>query len=253
MRRRSVLRRQRYSGCRFNSISTKAYRGFPDIDHIVLDAGFSEIRLAGSQVKVHDGLPRTGYHYTDHCLNRLQFDIYQDRTSIGVAACPKVRNTGLPTGSCHCANNIGGHMQRSISRASLLGAALFSVSTIAMGQGQPDLGKFEYDSNCAVCHGTTGEGGGPYASQFMKTPPPDLTILAKTNGGVFPIQRVYETIDGRNEVAAHGPRHMPIWGADYSTKAAQRMSDIPQVDFPEAYARARILLLIDYLYRIQKK
>ena len=144
-------------------------------------------------------------------------------------------------------------MRRSITRASLLSAALFSVSTFALSQSQPDLGKYEYDSNCAVCHGTTGEGGGPYASQFMKTPPPDLTILAKNNGGVFPIKHVYETIDGRNEVAAHGPRFMPIWGADYSTKAAQHMANIPLADFPEAYARTRILLLIDYLYRIQKK
>jgi len=145
-------------------------------------------------------------------------------------------------------------MQRStIRRASLLSAALFSVSTVAMGQSQPDLGKFEYESNCAVCHGATGQGGGPYASQFMKTPPPDLTTLAKQNGGVFPINRVYETIDGRAEIPAHGPRHMPIWGADYSTKAAQGMADVPLRDFPEIYARNRILLLIDYLYRIQKQ
>ena len=145
-------------------------------------------------------------------------------------------------------------MQRSISKGCLVSAAILFASNVAIAQNQPDLGKWEYDSNCAVCHGTTGQGGGPYASEFMKTPPPDLTILAKRNGGVFPIQRVYETIDGRGpEIRAHGPRHMPIWGSDYSTKAATRMADIPLADFPEIYARTRILLLIDYLYRIQQK
>jgi len=185
----------------------------------------------------------------------VPIDLDQHGASLGVAAYFKV--TSSPYWWIYYyyyANTTRGFMHRSISKASLFSAALLSVSTVAMGQSQPDLGKFEYESNCAVCHGPTGQGGGPYASQFMKTPPPDLTTLAKQNGGVFPIQRVYEMIDGRGpEIPAHGPRHMPIWGDDYSTRAAQRMADVPMVGFPAAYARNRILSLIDYLYRIQKQ
>ena len=124
---------------------------------------------------------------------------------------------------------------------------------MALAQSAPDFGKREYESNCAVCHGVTGEGGGPYASVFMKTPPSDLTTIARRNGGVFPIQRVYETIDGRGrEIQAHGPSHMPIWGADYVATANARMADITLASYPEVYVRNRILALIDYLYRIQK-
>ena len=32
----------------------------------------------------------------------------------------------------------------------------------------------------------------------MKTPPTDLTVLAKNNNGVFPYDMVYQVIDGRN-------------------------------------------------------
>ena len=144
-------------------------------------------------------------------------------------------------------------MQRSISKACLVSAAMLCASSLALAQTAPDFGKREFESNCAVCHGVTGEGGGPYASVFMKTPPSDLTTIAKRNGGVFPLQRIYETVDGRGvEIQAHGPRHMPIWGADYVAWADDRMADATLTTYPEVYARNRILVLVDYLYRIQK-
>ncbi len=74
-----------------------------------------------------------------------------------------------------------------------------------------DAGKLEYQMGCAACHGTDGKGGGPVSSQ-LKAPPPDLTILAKKNNGVFPFNSVYEVIDGRKVVIAHDTRDMPIWG-----------------------------------------
>jgi hypothetical protein len=63
--------------------------------------------------------------------------------------------------------------------------------------------------------------------------------------------QVYEVIDGRKEVQAHGPRDMPIWGADYSVKAAEHYVDVPYD--PESYVRARILALIEYINRLQAK
>jgi hypothetical protein len=39
-----------------------------------------------------------------------------------------------------------------------------------------------------------------------------LTTLAQRNGGVFPAERVANSIDGRDLPLAHGTREMPVWG-----------------------------------------
>jgi mono/diheme cytochrome c family protein len=72
-------------------------------------------------------------------------------------------------------------------------------------------GADEYYRLCAVCHGEGGHGDGPMA-RMLKTPPPNLTLLAKNNSGHFPFLRVLEMIDGRNMIAVHGSREMPVWG-----------------------------------------
>jgi hypothetical protein len=83
--------------------------------------------------------------------------------------------------------------------------------------------------------------------------PADLTVLAKKNNGVFPFGAVYEAIDGRKAVMAHGPRDMPIWGMQYSqSQIEQSVRRYSSLD-PEALVRARILAIIDYLNRIQEK
>ena len=89
-------------------------------------------------------------------------------------------------------------------------AVLLALQAQAWAQ-KPDVGKAEYLSSCAVCHGTDAKGKGSLAGQ-LKAAPADLTQLAKKNGGVFPLNAVYEKIDGRQDVKAHGPRDMPIWG-----------------------------------------
>ena len=66
------------------------------------------------------------------------------------------------------------------------------------------------------------------------------------NAGVFPFMRVYETIDGRQELQARGPREMPIWGKDYSTMT-NPLSD------SESITRAKILALTEYIFRLQAK
>ena len=45
----------------------------------------------------------------------------------------------------------------------------------------------------------------------LSVAPPDLTVLAETNGGTFPLERVVRRIDGRDEVLAHGGP-MPVFG-----------------------------------------
>jgi len=132
----------------------------------------------------------------------------------------------------------------------VLGVAALGLSVNAVAQTEKhDWGKFEYLSHCGVCHGKTGQGDGPYRD-FLNKSPSDLTTLAKRNGGVFPINRVYETIDGREVIQSHGTRDMPVWGADFATSA--RETSLLYYT-PEVIARSRILLLVDYLYRIQGK
>jgi mono/diheme cytochrome c family protein len=123
------------------------------------------------------------------------------------------------------------------------------VTLAAEKVGKIDHGMQEYRDNCAVCHGDKGKGDGPYGEFISKIP--DLTVLSKNNKGVFPIDRVYGIIDGRQQIKAHGPRDMPIWGERYGIAAAEHYRD---VDYDqEAYIRSRVLFLVDYLYRLQVK
>lgn len=64
---------------------------------------------------------------------------------------------------------------------------------------------------CAACHGTSARGDGPLASSMTRKPA-DLTEIAKRNGGVFPSELVFRTIDGKNPVRGHGGPDMPVWG-----------------------------------------
>ena len=138
------------------------------------------------------------------------------------------------------------------------GAFALAAATAAQAQqsgtaAQPifDTGKNEYQAHCAVCHGAGGEGDGPY-SGFLTTTIPNLTTLTKRNGGVFPVVKVYETIDGRERVPAHGPSDMPIWGPRYSAEIGEGLYDDLRVN-RAAYTRARVLLLTEYISRLQVK
>lgn len=115
-----------------------------------------------------------------------------------------------------------------------------------------DVGKAEYNAACASCHGLQGLGDGPAADQ-MKAKMPDITGLAKANNGVFPFDRVYQIIDGRQEIKSHGSREMPIWGAAFRRQSSIYFDTYPAVADPESAARSRILALTEYVYRLQRK
>ena len=132
------------------------------------------------------------------------------------------------------------------------------IAGAAQAQDQ-DIGKGEFQSSCATCHGTDGKGNGPLREQ-LKVPPSDLTMLARNNNGVFPTNAVYETIDGSKTVPAHGTREMPIWGErfnpiinlpHYVDPSYWKMAGPEQS--PEVVVRKRILAVVDYLSRIQQK
>jgi mono/diheme cytochrome c family protein len=96
---------------------------------------------------------------------------------------------------------------------------------------------------CASCHGESGRGNGAVAI-FLRKRPADLTQIAKLNKGTFPADRVYQQIDGRKGVKAHGESQMPVWGDAFSRTAT---------DADEAAVKEKIEALVDHLASIQEK
>lgn len=94
---------------------------------------------------------------------------------------------------------------------------------------------------CASCHGATAQGDGPLA-QSMTRRPANLVEIAKRNGGQFPSEMVFRTIDGRNPVRGHGGPDMPVWGDAFAR--SRRGGDPAQV-------KRLIDSLVDYLESIQ--
>ena len=132
----------------------------------------------------------------------------------------------------------------------LILATTLSLSKMASAQKEKaDVGKLEFEVHCAVCHGMDAKGNGPYVSS-LKAAPPDLTLIARSNGGVFPSDRIIGVIDGRVQVTSHGSRDMPIWGDRYEITAAEHFAGSPYDQ--EAFIRGRVLILADYLSRIQQ-
>jgi mono/diheme cytochrome c family protein len=132
----------------------------------------------------------------------------------------------------------------------LVTASLLVGGSVLAADKLIDVGKGEYNAACASCHGLQGKGDGPAADQ-MKTKAPDITGLAKANNGVFPFDKVYQIIDGRAEIKAHGSREMPIWGAAFRRQTSVYFENY--AGDPESGARSRILALTEYVYRLQQK
>jgi mono/diheme cytochrome c family protein len=100
-----------------------------------------------------------------------------------------------------------------------------------------------YKEYCAVCHGKDGKGGGP-AADALKTPPPDLTTLAKRHDGKFPDAYVANVLrNGAKAPTVHGSAEMPVWGP--LLKSLKPMDD--------AQVNMRISNLTDYLKSLQAK
>lgn len=132
------------------------------------------------------------------------------------------------------------------------GILLISLSANAFAEGSADLGKIEYESACAACHGLNGKGDDSVLKSELVKQVPDLTELSRQNNGVFPFESVYQIIDGRKEIKTHGSRDMPIWGAAFKSQASvyfDRMSPFNS----ESIIRSRILALTEYLHRLQVK
>jgi mono/diheme cytochrome c family protein len=123
----------------------------------------------------------------------------------------------------------------------------------AAGQGPPTrqppplilkstVGADLYQFYCAGCHGATGRGGTARSTQ--RTAPPDLTVLARQNNGIFPRERVRATITFGPGVAAkgaHGTADMPVWGVVFRG-----------LDASDTMTASRIDNLVMYLESLQE-
>lgn len=101
-----------------------------------------------------------------------------------------------------------------------------------------------YKRFCSACHGAGGEGNGPVAASF-RIVVPDLTLIAKRQGGTFPTERIHRIIDGRLVPAPHGTREMPIWGWEFASVTPEGIPDLATGD--QLIAR-----LVEHLRSIQK-
>lgn len=131
---------------------------------------------------------------------------------------------------------------------------LLVVISIASGEGKqavnkaqtemPDVasGKKTYMEYCAACHGDGGKDMGPAASA-LKTPPSDLTALAKRHAGRFPEEYVTEIVRFGKPIQPHGSADMPVWGPIFGVRDK----------FNEVAVRRRIKNLCDYLATLQEK
>ena len=138
--------------------------------------------------------------------------------------------------------------------AMLLAALLFSSAAAIGAQNASKTIKKEpiqvtsaasgeemFNTYCAVCHGKSGKGDGPAASEF-KIPPANLTLLAKNKGGTFPEAYVSQVIrTGPRDAKAHGSEDMPVWGKLFAS-----MGD-------DATVKLRIHNLTSYIETLQVK
>lgn len=97
-----------------------------------------------------------------------------------------------------------------VATAALAAALVCAAAPANATEPQAPVGQEIFLRYCAACHGLDGRGEGPLANALKKTPP-DLTQLAKANGGKFPASRVADTIrDGA--LPGHGRQTMLEWG-----------------------------------------
>jgi mono/diheme cytochrome c family protein len=130
--------------------------------------------------------------------------------------------------------------------AALAACAAASLSAQTAGAQPPTEsrvgGSSVFKTYCASCHGPSGRGDGPVA-QFLKRKPADLTRIAERNKGTFPADRVFQMIDGRQVVKAHGDSQMPVWGDAFAKSTT---------DADERSVKAKIDALVEYLATLQE-
>lgn len=130
--------------------------------------------------------------------------------------------------------------------------ATVGIASSAMAQDAMSIGQFEFANSCVQCHGPAGKGDGPLVS-FMSGSMPDITQLQKNNGGLFPVTRVFATIDGSAKVGPHGTSEMPAWGQRYRKDAPEWLGYQGAPGEAEALVQLRILALVEFVASLQEQ
>jgi hypothetical protein len=74
--------------------------------------------------------------------------------------------------------------------------------------------------------------------------PPDLTLLARKNGGRYPADLVARVVDGREPVDGHGGPDMPVWGDAFKNA---------DTGFDNEKVRQKIRSVVDFVKTLQQK
>lgn len=126
----------------------------------------------------------------------------------------------------------------------LAGIVAITLATVTGTAPDPVQGREVFLANCAVCHGSWAEGDGP-AVASLGIAAPDLTRIAARRNGHFPYDEIRGIIEGRRDVAEHGPRAMPVWGDEFAAAAGGGARG-------QEVAWERIEALVAYLESVQE-
>lgn len=133
-----------------------------------------------------------------------------------------------------------------ITRLTITAAAILGMGIVRpmSWAAEGDQGRAYYLRYCGSCHGLEGKGDGT-VSRSLKIKPADLTQLKKKNNGVFPLEKVIATIDGKARIGAHGESKMPVWGEIFEKQASTQKE-------PATTSTTRVKAIADYLSTIQR-
>ena len=122
-------------------------------------------------------------------------------------------------------------------------ASILGLSTVTFAS-ESNTGNKMYLQYCSSCHGKDGKGDGS-VSRDLKVRVPELTGLAKKNKGVYPLDDVMATIDGRRSVRGHGDRDMPVWGERFRSESEGKK-------YPELTSLIKSKVIAEYVATLQK-
>jgi mono/diheme cytochrome c family protein len=118
-----------------------------------------------------------------------------------------------------------------------------TLKKVPITYSEPTSGAQMWKDYCAACHGMSGAGDGP-AADLLKSPPADLSLLAKQNNGKYPADRV-ASVMRFGSGHAHGTSDMPMWGPLFRSFKSNTHS--------ENLVELRIHNLTEYVESLQQK
>jgi mono/diheme cytochrome c family protein len=104
-------------------------------------------------------------------------------------------------------------------------------------------GSYTYRMYCAGCHGAGGRGDGPLA-ESLRFHPPDLTQVAKRNGGDYPEETIARIVDGRRPIEGRGGPDMPVWGDAFKNV---------ETGFDDEQVRVKIQSVVAHVKTLQEQ